>query len=117
VKQKHPVDQRWTMRQRDWGVVLWIAFLTASVGEVLMFALVDPMDLVNAWTTRFDIGSRLAYSLGFAFLYLLSLLASWLTMFMIRTGPRRGHSSGQGARPKPNLRDSDHIVSDLKDRQ
>jgi len=113
---KHPVDHRWTMRQRDWGVVLWVAFLAAAVGEVLLFALVDPLDLVNAWTARFDIGSRLAYSLGFAFLYLLCLLASWLTMFMIRTGPRRGHSRGQGARPKPELRDPDPIISDLEDR-
>ena len=112
---EHPVVKRWNMRQRDWAVVLWIAFLTAAIGEVLLFGLIDPRDLVASWTAQYDIGERLTYGLGFAFLYLLCLLAAWLTMFMIRTGPQRGHAKGDGERPIPQMHDSEYTNPDLKD--
>ena len=110
---EHPVNRRWTMKQRDWAVVLWIAFLSAAAGAFILFGLVDPMDIVSGWADKFDIGSRLAYGLVFAFLYVICLLASALTMFRIRTGPERGHASGQGARPIPDVHDPSQSNPDI----
>ena len=100
---EHPVDRRWSMRQRDWAVAFWIAFLASAAGAFVLFGLINPLDMVSAWADQYDIGIRLAYGLAFVFLYLLCLLASALTVFMIRTGPRRGHSKGEGRRPKAEI--------------
>ncbi len=103
------------MRQRDWAVVFWIAFLSAAVGAFILFGLVNPMDVLNSWADSYDIGVRLAYGLMFLFLYLLCLLASALTMFMIRTGPARGHVKGEGRRTIPELEDPSESNPNLDD--
>jgi len=100
------------MRQRVWAVVFWVAFLSASAGAFILFGLVNPMDVLNAWADQYDIGVRLAYGLTFAFLYMLCFLASALTVFMIRTGPRRGHVKGEGRRPKADIH---HHADDNQD--
>lgn len=110
---EHPVNRRWSMRQRDWAVVLWIAFLSASAGAFVLFGLVNPLDMVGSWADEYDIGVRLAYGLAFAFLYLLCLLAAALTMFMIRTGPSSGHLQGKGRRSIPKVKDPSHSNPDL----
>ena len=110
---EHPVNRRWSMRQRDWAVVFWIAFLVAAAGSFVLFGLVNPLDMVSQWADEYDIGVRLAYGLAFAFLYLVCLLASALTMFMIRTGPARGHSRGKGRRPIPKVQDPSKSNPDL----
>ena len=63
----------------------------------------QPSGYGHTWADEFDIGVRLAYGLAFAFLYLVCLLASALTMFMIRTGPSRGHAKGEGKRAIPKF--------------
>jgi len=110
---QHPVNRRWNMRQRDWAVVLWIAFLSAAVGFFVLFGLVDPLDVISTWVDKFDIGVRLAYGLAFAFLYLLCLLSSALTMFMIRSGPSRGHAKGEGRRSIPEIHDPSQSNPDI----
>lgn len=79
----------------------------------VLFGLIDPLDMVGAWAEEFNIGVRLAYGLAFAFLYLLCLLAASLTMFMIRTGPSRGHAKGEGRRPIPEVHDPSESNPDL----
>jgi hypothetical protein len=101
------------MRQRDWAVVFWIAFLSASAGAFVLFGLVNPQDMVSDWADEFDIGVRLAYGLAFAFLYFVCWLAAALTMFMIRTGPSSGHLEGKGRRSIPNVRDPSESNPDL----
>ena len=110
---EHPVNRRWSIRQRDWAVVFWIAFLAAAAGSFVLFGLVNPLDMFSQWVDEYDIGVRLAYGLVFAFLYLLCLLASALTMFMIRTGPTRGHLRGTGGRAIPKVNDPSHSNPDL----
>lgn len=85
----------------------------AAAGFFVLFGLIDPLDIVSIWADRFDIGVRLAYGLAFAFLYLVCLLASALTMFMIRTGPERGHASGAGGRPIPEVHDPSQSNPDI----
>jgi hypothetical protein len=112
MSSKHPVDRRWSMRQRDWAVVFWIAFLSASAGAFILFGLINPLDGLNAWADQYDIGVRLAYGLSFAFLYAICLLAAALTMFMIRTGPKSGHVKGEG---RPEIHHHSDANPDLDD--
>ncbi len=101
------------MRQRDWAVVFWIAFLSAAAGAFVLFGLVNPLEMVHTWSDKYDIGVRLAYGLAFAFLYVVCLLASALTVFMIRTGPSRGHVKGEGRRSIPEVHDPSESNPDL----
>lgn len=112
---RQSIDRRWNMRQRDWAVAVWIAFLAAAAGAFVLFGLISPLDVLNTWVDQYDIGVRLAYGLAFAFLYALCLLASALTVFMIRTGPRRGHIKGKGRRPKAEIHHHRDANPDLDD--
>ena len=112
---EHPVHRRWSQRQRDWAMVLWVSFMSAAAGSFVVFGLFNPLDIINAYTGEFEMGVRLAYSLTFAFLYLLCLLTSALTMFMIRTGPAQGHSRGKGRRAIPEVKDPGETNPDLDD--
>lgn len=104
---------RWNRRKRDLGVALWISFLAACAGTFVIFALLDPDALTDAWAQPWEIDSRLAYSLGFLFLYTVSLLASGLTVFMLRSGPRAGHSRGADGKPLPEIRSPEEENPDL----
>lgn len=77
-------------RRRDIGVILWISFLAACAGTFVIFAVLDPEALNDAWVLPWRMGRKLAYSLGFAFLFCVGGLASALTVVMIRSGPGQG---------------------------
>ena len=104
---------RWNRNKRDIGIVLWIAFLSACVGTFVIFALMDPEALNDAWVLPWEMGRRLAYSLGFLFLFIVSLIAAGLTAFMIRTGPGSGHVTGRGRRPPTAIRSPEENNPDL----
>jgi len=107
------IPGRWGRRRRDIGIAIWIAFLSACVGTFVIFAVLDPEALNDAWVLPWEMGSKLAYSLGFAFLFIVSLIASSLTVFMIRTGPEQGHASGRGKRPPPEIKSPTEKNPDL----
>jgi hypothetical protein len=112
------IPGRWGRRRRDIGISIWISFLAACLGTFVIFAVMDADALNDAWVLPWEIGSRLAYSLGFLFLFIVSLIASGLTVFMIRTGPERGHASGRGRIPPPEIesptdRNPDLDIGDL----
>jgi hypothetical protein len=107
------IPGRWDQRKRDIATSLWIAFLAACAGTFVIFAVLDPEALNDAWVLPWEMGRRLAYSLGFLFLFLVSLLASALTVFMIRTGPPRGHAHGRGKPPRPEIRSPEEENPDL----
>ena len=104
---------RWGRRKRDFGIAIWIAFLSACIGTFVIFAVLDPEALNDAWVLPWEMGSRLAYSLGFLFLFVVSLIASGLTVFMIRSGPPRGHAAGLGRRAPPDIRSPEEDNPDL----
>jgi hypothetical protein len=99
------IPGRWGRRRRDIGISIWIAFLSACIGTFVIFAIMDPEALNDAWVLPWEMGRKLAYSLGFLFLFVVSLIASSLTIFMIRTGPQRGHTKGSGRRLAPEIKD------------
>ena len=111
-KSKH-IPGRWGRRRRDIGISIWIAFLSACVGTFVIFAVLDPDALNDAWVLPWEMGRRMAYSLGFMFLFIVSLIASSLTVFMIRTGPSRGHLRGKGKRPPPEIKSPTEKNPDL----
>ena len=104
---------RWNRRKRDIAVALWVAFLAASLGTFVLFGLIDPGEIESALMEQWDFSRKLAYSLGFGFLFLISVVASALAIFMIRTGPQPGHVSGQGGRPPPEIHDPTENNPDL----
>jgi len=104
---------RWSQRKRDIGIIVWVAFLAACAGTFVIFAVLDPDALNEAWVLPWEMGRRMAYSLGFLFLFVVSLIASGLTAFMIRTGPGSGHVKGQGRRPPPDIREPEAGNPDL----
>lgn len=107
------VTGRWCRWKRDVATVVWISFLAACVGTFVIFAVLDPDALNDAWVLPWEMGRRLAYSLGFLFLFTVSLIASGMTVFMIRTGPDCGHASGGGRRPPPEIRSPEENNPDL----
>lgn len=107
------IQGRWSMRKRDIGTAIWMAFLAACVGTFVIFGVMDPAAMNDAWVLPWEMGRKLAYSLGFLFLFTVSLIASSLTIFMIRTGPRRGHTTGSGRRPAPEIKDPGENNPDL----
>lgn len=113
TQERQELPGRWCMCKRDFGTAFWIAFLAACAGTFVLFAVLDAEALNEAWVLSWDLGARLIYSLGFLFMYLVSLLASGLTIFMIRTGPRRGHARGEGRRPPPDIRSPEENNPDL----
>ena len=107
------IPGRWSQKKRDLGICVWIAFLAACAGTFVIFALLDPEALNDAWVLPWEMGRRLAYSLGFLFLFMVSLLAAGLTAFMIRTGPGQGHAHGRGRPPVPETHPPEENNPDL----
>jgi len=105
-KERQGVPGRWNRRKREIGLVVWVGFLAACAGAFALFAVLDPEALDDAWVFPWEIGRKLAYSLGFIFLFCVGAMASALTAFMIHTGPRKGHFRGKGGKPPPHIEHS-----------
>jgi hypothetical protein len=104
---------RWGQRKRDIATIVWVSFLAACAGTFVIFAVMDPDSLSDAWVLPWEMGRKLAYGLGFFFLFVVSFIASSLTIFMVRTGPAQGHVSGKGRRPPTQLLSPDDNNPDL----
>ena len=115
MSQPPALPGRWEQGRRDWAVALWVAFLAACAGMFVLFALIDPERLGQAWVMGWETGLRLTYGLGFVFVFGVSLLATRLAIFMVRTGPARGHAVGKGKRAAPEIIDPEELNPDLKD--
>jgi len=102
-KDRPGIPGRWNRRKRDVGLVVWVGFLSACAGAFVLFAVLDPAALNDAWVWPWEVGRKLAYTLGFIFLFLVGVVASALTTFMIHTGPRKGHYHGKKGKPPPHI--------------
>lgn len=72
--------------RRNFGAVLWVSFLGACFGSLIIFGLLDPEAMTGAWTEKWDMGREWGYTLGFGFLWMVSFITSALTVYML-AGP------------------------------
>ncbi len=88
------------IRPMDLGLILWTSFLAAGVGSVVFFAAVDPLLLRDAGPKIFDnLGREAGYALGFLFFWAISIVASALSVYLIRTADPKGQPA-DADRPK-----------------
>lgn len=66
------------MKKLIW--ILWPSFVTAGVGTVLLFSLLDPVDL--RFVGPLELGRKAGYTLAFFFFWALAAASSWLTCFL-----------------------------------
>lgn len=63
-------------------VILWPSFIVAGIGMVLLFSLLDPVDL--RFVGPLELGRKAGYTLGFFFLWALGAGSSALTCWLQR---------------------------------
>lgn len=97
VSEEYRGAKQWSRNKQAVFTVVWISFLCASLGTMVFFALFDPVDLGNILGQDFDVNRDAGYAIGFFFFWLLSLLGSGITAFLVRTAPQRDarHRSAQ----------------------
>ncbi|VTU27682.1 hypothetical protein H6CHR_02844 [Variovorax sp. PBL-H6] len=71
------------MKMQNWMSILWPAFLLACATELLVFALVDPIDL--HWRGEaIGLSRQAVYTGGFFVFWMLAAGASALTLLLTR---------------------------------
>lgn len=80
--------------------VLWPSFLVAAVAELLVFAVIDPVDL-HVFGVPVEDGRMPVYTIGFFFLWTTGAVASALTVFLQRS-PVEVNRCPIGAEDRPD---------------
>jgi hypothetical protein len=65
--------------------ILWPSFLMAGVGSAVVFALVDPQDIIVLDTMQFS--RNAVYAVGFFLFWLMTAASSALTFYMAPRSP------------------------------
>ena len=89
VQETYRGARKWSRNQQAVATVIWISFLAASVATMLFFALFDPVDLTGIFDEDLDIGREAGYAAGFFFFWVLTVIASAVTAWLVRTAPKR----------------------------
>ncbi|MFO1406171.1 MAG: hypothetical protein U1F08_01425 [Steroidobacteraceae bacterium] len=77
---------RWPRLGQDVAIVLWPAFIAASIATMVSFAFIDPLligaddDPPPAFATRMT-----GYAVGFFFFWLVASISSLITIYLVRT--------------------------------
>ena len=66
------------MKQAIW--ILWPSFIAGAVGTVLLFSILDPVEL--RFVGPFELGRKAGYTISFFFFWALAAGSSWLTHFL-----------------------------------
>ncbi len=89
VDESYRGTNQWSRNKQAVFTVVWISFLSAAVGTMVFFALFDPVDLSGIFDENLEIDRDAGYATGFFFFWVLSLVCSGITAFLVRTAPRR----------------------------
>ena len=81
----------WSRRAQAIAAVLWPSFLAAAFATMLFFAFVDPTDMEQVMRESLDDSRMTGYGIGFFFFWLITVISSALSVFLLRTA-RRGKS-------------------------
>lgn len=68
------------MKQHALIWVLWPSFLMAGIASAIIFAMIDPLDIVFFGYFRAD--RQVVYGVGFFLLWLMAALSSALSLYM-----------------------------------
>lgn len=82
----------WPRDRQKVAVLAWISFLVAAAFSVLLFAFIDPLDIVDAINCPYVDSRNAGYTIGFVFLWLQGLIGGWLILRLVRrkrNWPRR----------------------------
>ena len=82
------------MKQAIW--ILWPSFIVGAVGTVLLFLLLDPVDL--RLVGPLELGRKAGYTIGFFFFWALAAASSGLTCFLQRNSDEVNRENGDAAR-------------------
>jgi hypothetical protein len=87
---RHPGEYtgklRWPRQGQDVAIVLWPAFLVASIATMVCFAFIDPVLVGNDDYPPPAFSSRMTgYAVGFFFFWLVAMSSSLLTLYLVRT--------------------------------
>ena len=75
------------MKYQNLMWILWPSFLMAGVTSAVVFALIDPLDVVVLNTLQFS--RNVIYTVGFFLFWLMGALSSTLTLYMAPRSPIR----------------------------
>jgi hypothetical protein len=78
----------WTRRAQAIAAVAWPSFITAGFATMVFFALFDPALLEQAMSHPFDYERMTGYALGFFFFWLVTFIASAISVYLMRTAHR-----------------------------
>ncbi len=83
-----PEQKPWTRRAQAIAAVIWPSFLAAAFGTMLFFAFFDPGLLEQAMTRPINVHRMTGYALGFFFFWLITTVASAISVYLMRTAHR-----------------------------
>ena len=85
--------RRFSKKFIKYAIVIWSAFLAASIGFFLVFAFVDPKGLGEILTFPVSWSHLTGYGVGFALLFLVAILSSFFTLVLLKKNPKRNSQS------------------------
>ena len=86
VKSVNSAEPRKSRRVRFWVLIIWPAFLAASLLEALVFAMVDPGEL--HWPGYFFQATRQGvYTMAFFAFWLITMACSALVLWLAKAPP------------------------------
>ena len=100
----HENSVDWSRTTQKYAVLTWISFLTAASFTMLLFAFIDPLEIVDALDIVSIESSNAGYAVGFFFLWTNSWIACWLTVRLIRR-KRQGPTAWKPSDEVPQDRD------------
>ena len=89
ISEEYRGAKQWSRNKQAAFSVAWISFLCASIATMVFFALFDPVDLGFLLGEDLETSRDAGYAAGFFFFWILSLVCSATTAFLVRTAPKR----------------------------
>ncbi len=74
----------WSREVQKLAVLTWISFLSAAIFSIVLFALIDPLIIVDAVNISGIESRNAGYAMGFGFLWTLTWTSGWLVLRLVR---------------------------------
>lgn len=87
IQEAYRGTRRWSRNAQAVATTVWISFLSAAAGTMLMFAFLDPVAVGDAHGV--ELSREAGYAVGFFSLWLLTASAAGVTAWLVRTAPKR----------------------------